>query len=811
MASRSLQACSTGVEQIAHALTHQKLSQEELGGDICQAATSKKFCRGEKVDRRIFVKLCEKLDLNWEEIAGITAQSIAPTVTIDASVNLVQKFRDRIKLHLQKRCGTMRVLDMSQPIGLDDIYTNVNILEKITGRRRLKLSELARNVPAKQVERFGLGDVREGRVPGLVAVEKYSKLMILGKPGAGKTTFLKHLAIQCIGGRFQPQQVPIFITLKEFAESQDRPDLLEYIRQYLESSKLEIIQELLDRGNVLILLDGLDEVRETDVSRVLRQIQKFSERYHHNQIVVTCRIAAREYTFEQFTEVEVADFDSDQIADFAGKWFRSREDEVKGDRFLKQLKAHPPIEELATSPLLLTLLCLVFEDSGEFPANRSELYQNGVDVLLKKWDVKRNIERDQIYKKLSLKRKEDLLSQIAYRTFEAANYFFKQKDLERQIREFIENLPGASTDEQELELDSEAVLKSIEAQHGLFVERARGIYSFSHLTFHEYFTAQQIVSKCNPTSLNDPVLNQLASNVMDVRWREVILLVVGMLTEADSLLLLMKQKVDSLIAENKKLQNLLKWTAGKSRATSLILEELEARFFYIKQIDNYYYAPSDIDRLFRIAIFDLALNQNSLLPVLSLFDTTLGSSIDIIDIYNPTITRARDTLETALEEPANNLTISVSFIASKIRFLKERESKIGRWSMRSGTFFHKNDEIVFEAMLNKPCDGTFTNAMYRVIDEIQNASKEEAEYQIADYWVKKFRELLIEHRNIGHNWQLSKEERSLLSRYVVACDLISTCLNNDSYISRDVRGQIESTLLLPIAEIQKLQSSESKP
>jgi predicted NACHT family NTPase len=52
----------------------------------------------------------------------------------------------------------------------------------------------------------------------------------------------------------------------------------------------------------------------------------------------------------------------------------------------------------------------VFEDSGSFPTNCAELYENGVDVLLKKWDVKRNIEREQVYKRLSLKRKEDLLS-----------------------------------------------------------------------------------------------------------------------------------------------------------------------------------------------------------------------------------------------------------------------------------------------------------------------------------------------------------------------------------------------------------------
>ena len=62
----------------------------------------------------------------------------------------------------------------------------------------------------------------------------------------------------------------------------------------------------------MLLLDGLDEVREEDASRVLREIQAVADRYPENQFVVTCRIAARDYAFQQFTEVEVADFDEQQ-------------------------------------------------------------------------------------------------------------------------------------------------------------------------------------------------------------------------------------------------------------------------------------------------------------------------------------------------------------------------------------------------------------------------------------------------------------------------------------------------------------------
>ena len=80
-----------------------------------------------------------------------------------------------------------------------------------------------------------------------------------------------------------------------------------------------------------------------------------------------------------------------------------------------------------------------------------------------------------------------------------------------------------------MQLDSEAVLKSIEAQHGLLVERARGIYSFSHLTFQEYFAARKVFISCNPYSMEDKILNSLASRITEKRWREVFFLVVGLL------------------------------------------------------------------------------------------------------------------------------------------------------------------------------------------------------------------------------------------------------------------------------------------
>jgi len=70
------------------------------------------------------------------------------------------------------------------------------------------------------------------------------------------------------------------------------------------------------------------------------------------------------------------------------------------------------------------------------------------------------------------------------------------------------------------DFDPTEVLKEIEAQHGLLVERAFHVYSFSHLTFQEFFTARNITENTNvnaPSALVD-------KHLFDTRWREVFIL-----------------------------------------------------------------------------------------------------------------------------------------------------------------------------------------------------------------------------------------------------------------------------------------------
>ena len=81
-------------------------------------------------------------------------------------------------------------------------------------------------------------------------------------------------------------------------------------------------------------------------------------------------------------------------------------------------------------------------------------------------------------------------------------------------------------------------------------------------------------------------------------------------------------------------------------------------------------------------------------------------------------------------------------------------------------------------------------------------------------WSEELRQLMVEHRDIGHGWQFSSEERQLLDRYYQAYKLLFDCLNSECYISRSVREEIEATFMRPIAKIEQWKAAkalESQP
>jgi predicted NACHT family NTPase len=195
--------------------------------------------------------------------------------------------------------------------------------------------------------------------------------------------------------------VPIFITLRDFAEESkeygNKFSLLNYIGQaFLTSEILDpfILETLLQSGRVLLLLDGMDEVLNQDVLAALKEIRKFSEKYHKNQFVATCRTASQKMQLRGFTDVEISSFTQAQITTFAQKWFaaftkgRPELGQTQSMHFLQKLDLPEnwQFRQRVVTPLFLQLACWVFQCQEKFPTKRTEFYKQGLDLLLGEWD-----------------------------------------------------------------------------------------------------------------------------------------------------------------------------------------------------------------------------------------------------------------------------------------------------------------------------------------------------------------------------------------------------------------------------------------
>ncbi|MFM7277267.1 MAG: NACHT domain-containing protein [Microcystis aeruginosa] len=455
------------------------------------------------------------------------------------------------------RHGMIKVLKMSKPMDLESIYVSVKCLGNLV--RDYYDENLENKYRESKQRRFNFRD--DGKKDGLLLANQEQYLMVLGDPGIGKSTFLRKVGLEALKGNkgsYQHSLTPVLLELKNFKENEiNIQALIEEEFKICGFPNVEKnISNKLEKGELLILLDGLDEVPTANVNNVIEKIKDFVDRHYKNRFILSCRTAARTH-LQRFTDIEIVEFDDQQIQSFIEHWFSSELDRknetAKNCWELLQKEEYKSAKELAHTPLLLTFLCLVYDENQSFPTNRSRLYQDALRILLEKWSAEKRLpNRGLVYENLSIEQEEILLSEIAYQNFVADKLFLEKREIVKQIKDHLKQNLNAPQ-----HLDGEKVLKTIEIEQGILVERARDVYSFSHLTLQEYLTAQYIYD-------NDLIEETVKNHITETRWQEVFLLVAGLMRgrgKADKLLLAMEKEAHNYLKTplGQKLVPILQW------------------------------------------------------------------------------------------------------------------------------------------------------------------------------------------------------------------------------------------------------------
>ena len=403
---------------------------------------------------------------------------------------------------------------------LDDVYTRLRILSRRKTDFQLENNEVAM---------YNVFNALKKGEDATVLVE--------GSPGIGKTTFCLKLAYDWANEKIPKEySFPEFEVVLLLKCRDIDGDVMEAISEQLlpenENIKKELmdyIQDFRNQENILIILDGLDELPEKAGSGV--------DSLLHRRIFPFCFILAtsrQEKGIEVRQNVEfdlllqIEGFTEEDAFEYIRKHFGhfGPQHLSKGEKLIQAIQENSCLHALANNPLNLLLLCVVFEDyEGNLPSGRTELYQIIVRCFLRRYCAKHGLEVPKDDKALETKFEESLLAlgELAWICLLEDRLSFREGELarfERIYKDLVACTLGL--------VYMEASLKKIKPEHE---------YHFFNKTFQEYLAAAYLALKLLRGEID--VLNDFQLKFFEhiaVKYQQVFLFVSGILGEEASIL-----------------------------------------------------------------------------------------------------------------------------------------------------------------------------------------------------------------------------------------------------------------------------------
>ncbi|WP_203790861.1 HEAT repeat domain-containing protein [Paractinoplanes rishiriensis] len=446
-----------------------------------------------------------------------------------------------------------------------DLRENAPVVElpKELRRRLEKAAEQDRPELSRRLDRHLIELARESHQskPAQPAFEALAApinrvCVVLGDPGAGKSTLARYLVLALAEGRTTGALAPLHGW---------RPVLIELRDYALKAASLETFSEYLEHrgrvdglgldhaaadsylsgdGRALVVFDGLDEIFDPRLREsIARRIAGFANRYPKIKVIVTSRVIgyrARVLRDAGFIHFTVQELTSAKIDSFLTSWYelalpgRADAAGLRRKRLAKAITDSSAIRELAGNPLLLTILAIIGKHQ-ELPRERWKVYDHAAGVLVQHWDINKHLNDERMdADTIREDDKKELLRRLAIRMQEgahgAAGNHLTETDLRTDIQSYLQE--RFEYDAATASRITTVLVARLRERNFILARYGPGVYGFVHRAMLDYFAAAEVVNRFEKSRvLSEAGLQAdvFGARQEDPSWVEVLRLIIGML------------------------------------------------------------------------------------------------------------------------------------------------------------------------------------------------------------------------------------------------------------------------------------------
>jgi nucleoside phosphorylase len=360
--------------------------------------------------------------------------------------------------------------------------------------------------PKEKIERFSV----------LHGLRKYAAehVLLVGRPGSGKSTSLLRLLIEEAQALQQAEVerealgIPVLLELRYFQASIE--DLIRnFLKQHKRLLEYTKIEQLLFEGQLLLLIDGVNELPSEEARRKLRV---FHQTYGKTPMVFTTRELSSGGNLGIEKKLEMQPLSEPQMRQFVNGYLPGQ-----GEVLLKQLQER--LRSLGQTPLLLWMLCSLFRQTGEVPQNLGLVFRQFTH------SYEKSLRSDVPVSEVSRRWWPELLKQLAYTMTEGDSLTEIKVAIERSaaeacLAEFLESKKSDRPWDRAKEYLQDLL------NHHLIQPGAEETIEFRHQLIQEYYTAEWLLERLE--EISDAGLQRHYLNYL--KWTESFKVVLSLLS-----------------------------------------------------------------------------------------------------------------------------------------------------------------------------------------------------------------------------------------------------------------------------------------